>query len=69
MILPILPIPNDTAVFALTGKASARLVLCPPNILKMVTAHGVCLRRRLFQLAVAGRFTFEQPGKVEAGDV
>jgi hypothetical protein len=26
-ILPILPIPNDTAVFGLTGKASARLVL------------------------------------------
>jgi hypothetical protein len=25
--IPILPIPNDTAVFGLTGKARARLVL------------------------------------------
>jgi hypothetical protein len=27
VILPILPIPNDTAVFGLTGEASAGLVL------------------------------------------
>ena len=26
VILPILPIPNDTAVFGLTGEASARLL-------------------------------------------